>query len=568
MVFFSLHSEGFLGEGVSNSELMVKSLHHQRDLEEEKEEKKESQISQFDDMNSPYLLKNWCLAPFHPVSSSTSSSNGHFIRRQARDGFAGGYYENPSSTKFSDLPYEIIGEFLTFLGDAQDQARAELASPSFRMSSRFVRNTRFICRLKNVQRACPGANAKHVIPFKDIVMGKIKSFKCLEKLRLEIEEGMQASRFKDEVIVKNSLWLSEEKFVLEWLPPVSKTLQSLTVIDYGQQAIFNQTPLLHHLSNYCKQLKVLELRNMYLNCTPKQECGTAADQGKGTRLPGVTTLTLRCVKLTENGLKDLNEFMPNLRTLTLVTVVGLKDARFKSDTLEVLCLGLATKVKSVKLVVNSLIKLQLKMACPDDLSVEACNLQCLAVCMDKRCDTSVKFKGVNKLRELLMGASEFSTLHILCSSNPELEKVFLDVPCMAFEENGGWKGMLSHVPLTLPNMKYIRGKCQKLHTLSVGPGLWYSLEHDMKNNPDVFAPTWPVLRTLILHLIVQEIAVSMKLLRALVESIPTLVTLEVYVHRDSKAELEEFGQLRESFPTVELKLDYWKKGLKFECFSF
>lgn len=306
---------------------------------------------------------------------------------------------------------------------------------------------------------------------------------------------------------------------------------------------------------------------MYLNCSPKQ-CGTAADQGKATRLCGVTTLTLRCVKLTENGLRELNECMPNLKTLTLVTVVGLKDARFKSDLLEVLCLGLATKVKTVKLEVNSLIKLQLKMACPDELRVEAGNLQCLAVCMDKRPDTIVDFKGVNKLRELLMGASEFSTLHTLCKSNPELEKAFLDVPCMAFEDNGGWKAVLNHVPLNLPDMKLIRVKCPKLHTLSVGPGLWYSLEEDMKKNPEVFAPTWPALKTLILHLIVQEIEVSMKLLRGLVESIPTLVKLEVYVHRDSKAELEEFGQLTDLFPSLELKFDYWKKGLKFECFSF
>ncbi|CAM6114473.1 unnamed protein product [Calypogeia fissa] len=48
------------------------------------------------------------------------------------------------------------------------------------------------------------------------------------------------------------------------------------------------------------------------------------------------------------------------------------------------------------------------------------------------------------LKELLMGASEFSTLTNLSSCNQLLEKVFLDVPCMAFEDSGLWKGVLTN----------------------------------------------------------------------------------------------------------------------------
>ncbi|KAL3692154.1 hypothetical protein R1sor_005805 [Riccia sorocarpa] len=468
-------------------------------------------------------------------------------------------------TRIDDLTEDLLGEILSYLPDARDQARAETVSTSFRKSCKLVKKVKFLCRMRNVQR-CTGPNAKYVTPFKDIVMSKIKSRNCVERLRLEIEDEMQASRFKEEVIEKNSLWISDDKFVVQWLPPVSANLISLTVIDYGQQAIFHQTLLLQHLSNYCKKLKYLELRNMFLDCAPPAS-GTG-DQAKPTRLLGVTVLTLRCVKLTENGLQDLNECMPNLTTLTLVTIVGLRDARFKSDNLKVLCLGLATRVKTVRLEANHLLKLQLKMACPDELRVEARRLECLAVCMDKRPDAVVDFKNVNRLRELLMGASEFSTLHILCSANPGLEKLFLDVPCMAFEDDGGWKAVLDHVPLKLPDMKLIKVKCTKLHTLSVGPGLWYALEHDMKENSEVFAPTWPNLVTLILQIIVQEVEVSLKLLRALLESIPTLEKLEVFVHKDSNMKLEEFGPLKELFPTVELKLDWWKKGLKFNRFSF
>ncbi|KAG6541675.1 hypothetical protein Mapa_016940 [Marchantia paleacea] len=470
------------------------------------------------------------------------------------------------------LPEAMIGEILSRLPDMRDLARAQLVNTCFRESSAYVKYVKFLCRQRNVRRGAGQNGECPVKPFKEIVTSKLKTVKCVERLRLEIEDEMQANRYKEENNEKNSLWLSENKFVKEWVPLVCATLQNLTVIDYGQQAIFHPTPLLQHLAQHCKHLRTLELRNMFLDCSPNQ-CGTTKDQVKENRLKGVSTLTLRCVKLTENGLKDLNEVMPNLRTLTLVTVVGLKDAWFKSDHLQVLCLGLATKVKSVWLEVKQLIKLQLKMACPEQLRVKAPNLRCLAVCMDKRPDTKVEFEGVKDLRELLMGASEFSTLHDLCKDNKQLEKVFLDVPCMAFEDNGGWKGVLPHVNLkNLPDMKRITSFCTQLHTLSVGPGLWHALEQDMTKNPDVFCPTWPNLTRLILHLIVQDMDVSMKLLKALVDAIPTLKTLEVYVHKDSKVDTQEFQQLKETVkklvPRVDLKLDSWKKGLKFECFSF
>lgn len=308
-----------------------------------------------------------------------------------------------------------------------------------------------------------------------------------------------------------------------------------------------------------KQLRTLELRNMYLDCQ---------GLGETEKLSKVTTLTLRCVKLTETGLSDLNRCMPNLDTLTLVTVVGLKEAEFTSDNLKVLCLGLATKVKSVKLVAKHLVKLQLKMACPDNLVVDAPDLQCLAVCMDKREHTKVEFQNVRLLKELLMGASEFTTLTKLSMSNSLLEKVFLDVPCMAFEDSGVWKGVLSTVPLAIPNMDAIRSCCPNLQTLSVGPGLWYALEEKSAKSGQSIVLKWPTLRRLIVHLIVQKMETSMRLLTALVEALPTLSVLEVYVHKDSDVDFQDFAPLRHQFPLLEMRCDSWKKGLRFECFSF
>jgi hypothetical protein len=53
-----------------------------------------------------------------------------------------------------------------------------------------------------------------------------------------------------------------------------------------------------------------------------------------------------------------------------------------------------------------------------------------------------------------------------------------------------------------------------------------------------------------------------------VRALPTLAMLEVYVHKDSKVDLDAFYELTVQFANVELKCDSWKKGLRFECFSF
>jgi hypothetical protein len=79
---------------------------------------------------------------------------------------------------------------------------------------------------------------------------------------------------------------------------------------------------------------------------------------------------------------------------------------------------------------------------------------------------------------------------------------------------------------------------------------------------------WPSIRRLIVHLIVQNLEMSMRLLAALVRTLPKLVMLEVYVHKDSKVNLDDFYQLKKEFAKLELKCDTWKRGLRFECFSF
>lgn len=454
------------------------------------------------------------------------------------------------------LPEAMLMEVLSRLPDARDLARCAVVNQFFRSSSTQVRAVRFTCRQANM---LPREGGMVVTPFKETVTSVLGRLNGVEDLRLEIGEKIQGQKYKQEELDKTSLWLSERSFVSKWVPFVSRTLQHLCLVDYGQQAIFKPSPLLQTLSSLCPNLQTLEVRNMYLDC---RDCQI---------MPKMKSVTLRCVKLSEAGLKDISRCMPNLVFLSLVTVVGLKEAEMKSDRLEVLCLGLATKVSSVKLESNSLVKLQLKMHCPEKLKVISPNLRSLALCMGQ--NRTLEFEKVSELEELLMGASEFSTLARLTETNAALRKVFLDIPCMSFEESGKWKGVLQQVPLIVPNMEAIRVCCPRLETMSVGPGLWYSFEQSMTNRDsegDLVLPKWPTLKRLILHVIVTNLDTSLGLLRALMKAVPSLTVLEVYVHESSRVEAGEFCQHLKPLcsPMPELKFDGWKKGLKFGCFSF
>ncbi|KAG0588616.1 hypothetical protein KC19_2G256200 [Ceratodon purpureus] len=397
------------------------------------------------------------------------------------------------------------------------------------------------------------------VSFKNACLNMLRHVKKVEQLRIEVDMEMQANMFEKEEIHMVDFWLSEPMFVRKWVSLCSHTLRHLTVVDYGQQAIMRQSPIVRVLSETCKNLQHLELRNMYLDTNDLEV------------LPKVQSLTLRCIKMTDKSLTDINNAMPGLITLALVSVFGVQEARLSSQNLQVLCLGLSTSARTVDLDLPSCTKLQLKMTCPDSLRVHAPKLAYVAVCMEKRDNAVVEFDNVHNLKELLFGASHFQTLSKLMRTNPNLEKIFLDVPCMALGEDGNWEGVLDQIPRNLPDIEALKESCPVLQTLSVGPGLWHSMEEAFISNQQLaLFRRWPALSKLIVHMVVQSLESCIAVLQCLVAAMPSLEWLEVYVHLDSPVPPQLFSAVcRERLLGVRtLQLGTWKRSLNFTCFSF
>ena len=285
-------------------------------------------------------------------------------------------------------------------------------------------------------------------------------------------------------------------------------------------------------------------------------------------MPAMVSLTWRCVKVTGGALEDINNIMPKLQTLALLGVFGVERGNLSFVDMKVLCLGLSTPAKDIVMNLPKLEKLQLKMQCPKNLIINAATLKYVAFNLEVLESSNVELKCNAGLQELLYGASSFVTLSNLVGKNPNLKKIFLDIPCMALGEDGRFLGVLKDVALLLPNFSKLH-KCGALDVLNIGPGLFYSME----TNVDMLATEekWPSMSRLILHMIPQNLDHAIKVLQKLLR--PSVKFLTIYVHTSSAVKLDKIKPVIEAIVSgceqrVEDNFSTWTKSLDFSCFSF
>ncbi len=303
-------------------------------------------------------------------------------------------------------------------------------------------------------------------------------------------------------------------------------------------------------------MKTIDLRNM---CIDTNEC---------TEMLELTSFTLRCVKINGDALNDFGDKMKNLQTLALLGVFGIGAGHLELQQLKDLCLGLSTKANVVTMELPSLTKLQLKMACPDEMSITAPNLKYVAFNLEVSGSLALRFVDVKNMQELLYGASKFVALSDLVRGNLFLNKLFLDIPCMALGEDGKWLGVLKEVALNIPSFTTLQQECPNLKILNIGPGLWYSMESNIEMVKNV--QRWPRVETLILQMIPQKKKTSVMLLKTLLTAMnDTLVNLEIFVHTSSPVNSGEFFEvIQHQVQHLNLKQRPWTKILDFSCFTF
>ncbi|KAG0606186.1 hypothetical protein M758_9G120800 [Ceratodon purpureus] len=392
--------------------------------------------------------------------------------------------------------------------------------------------------------------------FKQLVVKNLEPKSDIVDLFIGVEPKLQCKVVPQDERRRTDFWLVDPWFLRQWLPMMGSTLQHLCIVDYGQQALWRRSSIIKILSKCCKLLKTLDLRNMFIDTNDCDEMNLMA------------SLTLRCVKVVGEALQHINDKMPWLQRLALLGVFGAEGGLLVFPNMKVLCLGLSTPAKEVVMELPKLEKLQLKMQCPTKLIINALNLKYVAFNLEVLEPSKVDLRSMSGLDELLYGATSFITLSDLVGKNrPHLKKIFLDIPCMAFGEDGRFLGVLKDIALQLPSFSNLH-QCEKLNVLSIGPGLWHSMETQVQVLS--LEQRWPcILQTLILHMIPHDMEAAISVLGLLLRA--SVTSLTIFIHTSSPVtrelmipRIEEVARRQ----NIVLQILSWTKKLDFSCFSF
>ncbi|XP_024358815.1 F-box/LRR-repeat protein At4g29420 isoform X1 [Physcomitrium patens] len=352
---------------------------------------------------------------------------------------------------------EIVDEIVHHVEDARDIAKLSVTCKSFQETGYNVRSMHvkvlnedheWARNLVDMSSPNSGLESRNL---KDTVVNIIAKKHCIKQLCIEVEPRLQSKEVPENEGQRTDFWMSDPYFVRKWLPRAGATLQHLCIVDYGKQAIMRRSSVLKIISENCKLVKTLDLRNMYIDTS---DCGV---------MTSMVSMTLRCVKVTVGTLDDMNTIMPNLQTLALLGVFGVEKGNLKFKNMKVLCLGLSTPAENVLMDLPSLEKLELKMQCPQDLRIVAPQLKYFAFNMKVPeeskvqvcCGDTTKVHATKDLPggllELLYGASSFGTFALRLERNrSNCKTLYVDIPCMALKEDGTFFTVSKDVSLNLP----------------------------------------------------------------------------------------------------------------------
>ncbi|GJT98722.1 F-box/LRR-repeat protein-like protein [Tanacetum coccineum] len=110
--------------------------------------------------------------------------------------------------------------------------------------------------------------------------------------------------------------LTQESFIMEWLPKVSQNLKSLSITYFYEECWSRQANMLHLVSAYCHKLVELKVKNVWPHAL-------LSSMDNLNPMLMLTSLTLEHIYLNDENLNKLNMCVPNLQVLNLIDVRGL-----------------------------------------------------------------------------------------------------------------------------------------------------------------------------------------------------------------------------------------------------
>uniref|UniRef100_A0A2P2J073 F-box domain-containing protein n=2 Tax=Rhizophora mucronata TaxID=61149 RepID=A0A2P2J073_RHIMU len=311
-----------------------------------------------------------------------------------------------------DLPPPIIVDILSRLTDSADLARCRVVCRSLNALSRDVRSINLHCTLSRYNRSRSREDRALTKPFKAIFYDLVRDSRVLESVAIGVEKSLNGISYDDVDDESDDLFLTDVRFVKEWLPRVCGELKSLSISDFWVQSCWRRSDILALISSCCTGLLSLELKNAWLSVDGLNP------------MPKLTSLTLEFIRLDDEDLNRVNHGFPCLQVLNLIGVGGFKEPKIHLCHLKKCQWTVSNAPHSLTIFAPKLMKLKLKCIRPESLVLDTPLLSDFHLSIEKANKLGVK--EFLDLKSLKLDSVNLCSLIRSFPSGTKLRKLTLD----------------------------------------------------------------------------------------------------------------------------------------------
>lgn len=153
-----------------------------------------------------------------------------------------------------ELTPSLIVDILSRLTDLAELARCRLVSKTFNSLSYEVRSVRLLCTLTRFLMSGAPETKPLVTPFKTVLSTLVCDPRnlSLDSVSIGVDKSLGSVSYDDVEDEFDDLYLTDVRFVKEWLPRIAGRLRSLSVLDFWFQSCWRKSEILSLISSCCE----------------------------------------------------------------------------------------------------------------------------------------------------------------------------------------------------------------------------------------------------------------------------------------------------------------------------
>ncbi|KAE7998601.1 hypothetical protein FH972_003132 [Carpinus fangiana] len=432
-----------------------------------------------------------------------------------------------------ELPPSLIVDILSRLTDSAELGRCRLVSKTFNSLSYEVRSVRLFCTLSRYLKSRAPETKFLVTPFKTVLNTLVCDSQFLESVSIGVDKSLGNVEYDDVEDESDDLYLTDVRFVKEWLPRIAERLRSLSVSDFWFQSCWRKSEVLSLISSCCHTLHKLEVKNAWLSVDGLNP------------MPTLTSLTLEFIRLDDEDLNKVNNFFPCLKVLNLIGVGGLKEPKIHLLHLKTCHWTVSNAPLSVTIFGPNLVNLTLKCVKPQSLVLETPSLSDFHLTLEEA--NEFKVKGFPHLKNLQLQSVDLCNLICMFPSGRTVKKLTMNSP---------------HQKMTRFSLETVFDVFPNLTYLNLGASAWMQAEDYFVTRGLGGRIGMKVLKEIVAHMVTVNEDATLSFIFSILDKCTNLsvMALMIYPQIGFLTASDLVSRCRTAYPRVTWKWEMLKEG--------